>query len=619
MIATWRKIPDLLTRRQRLRFGLLVLLMAAMAASDLAGVALVLPFLAIVANPDVVENREWLSAAYESFGFADTFAFLQALGFLVFVIVMASIAIRALTFHQVTVFARGAAMTLGAALLRRYLSQPYVWFLRQHSADLGKTILEEVHDVTVGAIAPAMRLLANVMVLTCLFGLLIALEPVGALVMGVFLCAGFAVIYVRLDAFLARTGRDRRVAKREKHQITAEAMTGIKEVKVMGLEDAYLRRFIGPSERVARHQATVTLLGEMPRYVLEALAFGGMLLFVLWLLHSREGRLDEALPVIGAFAFAGLKLMPTVQQIFQDLAQLRHNEPTLDGLRADLAGTDIEGSTDGREHRRGGVAPIPLTRELRLEGVGYRYPDAAHGALHGVDLTVPIGSSVGVVGASGAGKTTAMDIILGLLQPDEGRLLVDGTAIDATNVRAWQRGIGYVPQVIHLIDDAIAANIAFGEPAGRIDRAAVERAGRLASLAPFVETLPEGYDTWIGEGGVRLSGGQRQRIGIARALYRDPDLVVFDEATSALDTMTERAVIDAIRALSGRKTIVMVTHRLSTVAHCDRIAVLSEGRLVGTGDHATLAATNATYRALLEAAEGRPAERDARPAAATAP
>ena len=598
MRRTYARIFSLLDRTQRRHFALLVCAMLVMGVLDLAGVASIIPFLGVLANPEIIENRERLSWLYGTLGFQSTYGFLQFLGFAVFVVVMASIAVRAFTFYLVTRFARGVSTTLGIRLLRHYLARPFEWFLQQHSADLGKSVLSEVGQVVNGSIAPAIRVIANAVVLISLVGLLLYLEPLGAIAVGLLLGLCFGVIYARLRGHLLEIGRDRKEATRERYKITTEAMGGIKEVKILGLEDAFVKRFLDPSWRLARHQASVSLLGEMPRYVLEALAFGGMLLFVLYLLWTHDGGLDAVLPVLGAFAFAGLKLMPTVQILFRDFAQMRYGEPALEALHAELS-SGLKKTPRRRPDKR----PVRLRRELRLDGVRYGYPDAGRSALDGLTLAIPAGTSAGFVGPTGAGKTTAIDVILGLLVPQEGRLMVDDAEITDQNRHHWQAEIGYVPQSIFLSDDTVAANIAFGVAEAEIDREAVVRAAKLAHLDGFVETLERGYDTIVGERGVRFSGGQRQRIGIARALYRDPDIVVFDEATSALDTVTERAVMDAIRTLHGQKTILMIAHRLSTISHCDHIFMLKDGRLAGTGDYDTLARDNQAFQTLVAAAE----------------
>ena len=597
MKRTYARILALLDAKQRRNVGLLVVMMLVMGLMDLAGVASILPFLAVLGNPGIIEDRAALAWIYDGLGFTSNYAFLQFLGIAVFVVVMSSIALRALTFYFVTRFARGVATSLGIRLLRQYLARPFEWFLSQHSADLGKSVLAEVNQVVTGSIGPAIRIIANAIVLSFLVGFLLVLEPVGALVMGVLLGVCFGLIYRRLRGHLLEIGRDRKIATRERYKITTEAMGGIKEVKTLGLEDIFVKRFHDPSWRLARHQASVSLLGEMPRYVLEALAFGGMLVFILYLLWSHDGSLDTVLPVLGAFAFAGLKLMPTIQILFRDLAQIRFGEAALEALHDDLA-VPLPPTP---KRRLNGERPIRLQRELRMDRVSYTYPDAARPALDGLSLVIPAGTSAGFVGPTGAGKTTAIDVILGLLVPAAGQLSVDDTPITPENLHHWQAEIGYVPQTIFLADDTVAANIAFGE--AEIDHEAVRRAACLAHLDEFVETLPQGYDTVVGERGVRFSGGQRQRIGIARALYRNPDIVVFDEATSALDNVTERAVMEAIRTLHGQKTVIMIAHRLTTVAQCDTIFFLRDGRLDGTGDYDALAQENGAFRNLVAAAQ----------------
>ncbi|MGF1552478.1 MAG: ABC transporter ATP-binding protein [Paracoccaceae bacterium] len=593
MVSTLRLVLASLDRGRRRRFVVLLGLMLATGVAELVGVATVLPFLTVLADPEAIHDRALLGRLYEVFGFEQPFVFLQWLGAGIFVTVMLSIAFRAGTHYAMTRFIRGTATDLGRALLASYLARPYEWFLQRHSADLGKTVLREANDVVLGSIAPALRIVANLIVLALLTGFLLAVEPVGTLAMAAFLGAAFGLFYRRLQPFLETIGQDRRVANRERHQATAEAMGAIKEVKLHGLEETYLDRYAAPSRRLERHHAALALAGELPRYALEALIVGAMLLFTLWLLASRDGRLDEALPVLGAFGFAAVRLMPLMQTLFADVAKMRFGLPALIGIHDDLASAPTPRASDDRRVRLG--------RALELDAVSFRYEGADRAALQDVSLTIRAGESVGVAGPTGSGKTTLMDILLGLVEPQRGRLVVDGTAIDSATMRAWQRGIGYVPQSIYLFDDTIAANIAFGRKPGGIDPDAIERAARLANLHDFVEGLPMGYETAVGEAGVRLSGGQRQRIGIARALYRDPDVVVFDEATSALDPVTERAVIDAIRALSGRKTIFIVTHRLSTVAHCDRILLLNAGRLEAEGDHEGLSSRSPTFRSMLAA------------------
>ncbi len=598
MLATYRRIFSLLSGRDRRNFALLIAMMLAAGVAEVVGVAAIIPLFAVISDPASVGDSAILSTLYDWGGFTETRGFLGALCLGVFVVLLLSILIRVGTNYATARFTREVVLTLSQSLLTKYLRNPYEWYLARHSADLAKTLLAETKEVVNGSIAPAMKFVSDAIATLAMVLFLVRLEPVGALLTALLVGGGFTLIYWRLRDLLERIGEDRRLANRERFQIAQEALGGIKDVKVMELEESYIRRFHAPSRRLARHQAALQIIGEVPRYALEALGFGGMLLFLFFLLSTTGGDPGAVLPVFGAFALAGLRLLPTVQTLFRSSTQMRFHQSALEALFGELREPTAPGP------RPGGGRVLPLERSLALEDIRYSYPGAEGPSLRGIDLTIPARTSCGFVGSTGAGKTTLVDIVLGLLTPRSGRVVVDGTAVDGGNLRAWQRSIGYVQQSVHLVDDTIAANIAYGIPPDEIDMDQVVRAARLASLDDFAAALPEGYLTTVGDRGTRLSGGQRQRIGIARALYRDPEVIVFDEATSALDTVTERAVMDAIGALSGHKTVLIVTHRLSTVAACDQIVVLDGGRIEARGSYEELAAGGGTFAKLLHGARG---------------
>lgn len=593
MVRTYRQILSVLSGRDRRRFAFVIALMLAAGVADVVGVAAIIPLLAVLADPGVIEGSPLLARAYALGGFTSVRGFLGTLCVAAFAVLTVAVAVRVAAKYAAARFTRGVVLTLSQSLLTKYLRNPYEWHLGRHSSDLAKSLLAEIQEVVQGSVKPAMRFVSDGVAAAAMVAFLFYLEPGGALLVGGLVAGSFALVQSRLRRLLERLGEDRRRATRERFKIIQESLTGIKDVKILDLEDTYIDRFHHPSRRIAQHQATLELVAELPRYLLELLAFGGMLIFLFVLILMSQGDLGTVLPVFGAFTLAGLRLLPAVQVLFQSSARMRFGLPALDGLLAELR----EATGPGLEGARGHA--LPLHRELALENVRYAYPGAAAPILDGVSLRIPARTSCGFVGPTGAGKTTILDVILGLLSPSDGRLTVDGIPIDRTNLRAWQGSIGYVQQSIHLIDDTIAANIAYGVPTEKIDREAARRAARQASLHDFVETLPAGYDTVVGERGARLSGGQRQRLGIARALYRDPEVIVFDEATSALDTVTERAVMEALGALGGTRTVIVVTHRLSTVAACDKIAVIVDGRVDAEGTYADLARSNATFRTLL--------------------
>jgi len=418
----------------------------------------------------------------------------------------------------------------------------------------------------------------------------------------------YILLYTFLRKYLSRIGADRVQANQERFQISQEALGGIKEVKASNIETGYMMSFIKPSQRFARCLALNKIIAQVPRYILEAIAFGGILLIILILLAVRGGDLGQVLPTLGVFALAGQRLMPTLQMVYRSATKMRFGKPALDALYNDMENMDIEFKDIKQMYNIPDIAPLGLKQSLDLVDVDYWYPHADRPALQDLNLSISARSTVGFVGSTGAGKTTLVDLILGLLHPQFGQMLVDGQPIFTQNLSSpnsstdntsqitdkkllisWQRTLGYVPQEIFLADETIEANIAFGVPEEEISQDAVEQAARIAELHEFVQNeLSHGYQTVVGESGVRLSGGQRQRIGIARALYHDPDVLIMDEATAALDNVTEKAVMQAVHNLSNKKTIILIAHRLSTVQNCDQIYLLDHGKLAAQGTYLEL-------------------------------
>lgn len=592
MIKTLKKLLDLLTPHEYRRATLLLGMILVMALLDVVGVVSIMPFMAVLANPEVIKTNALLAQVYQILGFTDPHAFLFFLGVVVFVALLVSIAFKALTSYAQLRFTNMREYSIGRRLVAGYLYQPYEWFLNRNSADLGKTVVSEVNQVIGNAIMPMMQLFAHGAVVLALFTLLLVVDPLLALSVAGLLGLAYGLVYKFLRDYLARIGAERLAANKARFAVLSEAFGGIKEVKVAGLEADYIRRFECPAQRFASHQATASVISKMPRFVLEALAFGGILLVSLYLM-SGSGGLQKALPILALYAFAGYRLMPALQEVYGSITQLRFAGAGLDALHADLT------TLASPQQAVVNSPSIILQQTITLQDISYTYPKAAKPALVNLNLTIPARSTIGLVGATGSGKTTTVDLILGLLAPQRGTLAVDGTPIGSGNRRQWQKVIGYVPQHIYLADDTVAANISFGVARDKIDHNAVERAARIANLHEFVANeLPQGYETEVGERGVRLSGGQRQRIGIARALYHDPQVLILDEATSALDNLTEQAVMEAVNNLGHKITIILIAHRLSTVRECDQIYLLRHGRMVAQGTYEELTEQNETFRAM---------------------
>ena len=580
MFKTFAKIKALLDPRDYAKVFVLLFLMIVTAFMQTAGIASVMPFLAVLSNPEVIDTNAWLSKAFNYFDYQSKDHFLYSLGIAAFVVFMLGTALQALTQWAMTRYSHLQQYELSRRLMADYLRRPYSFFLNRNSGDLAKNVLQETTQAINGGLMPAMRLVSQVLLAGAIVALLVAIYPFLAMTVAITLGSVYGLIYVLARKWLNKIGKDRVQANRERFTVAAEAFAGSKEIRLLGREFDYLERYRNPSKRFAKHQANSVLLQNLPQYAIDAIAFGGILLVVLYLMDGHGG-IETALPLIGAYGLAGRQLIPAFQKIFGSVAQMRFNAAAVDNILADLG--DQTGSI-ALPHRSKKIPPLIPSNRIMLDGITYHYPGGEEAALNQLSLSIQANTTVGFVGPSGAGKSTLVDLLLGLLPADKGEIYIDDQPLTETNTRNWQAAIGYVPQHIFLADQSVAANIALGLPESQIDQIAVEKAARLANLHDFViSQLPQGYETIIGERGVRLSGGQRQRIGIARALYRDPAVIFFDEATSALDNATERAVMEAIHNLSGTKTILLVAHRLSTVKPCDCIYLLVGGELTEQG------------------------------------
>lgn len=581
MRDTFIKIMDILPASQKRQVGWLLAMSTLTALLETAGVVSIVPFMMVVSNPQILHQNGWLSHLYAASGVDHENYFLFLLGAITFTILVAGNGFKALNSWLINRFTFRTGHEISMRLIRSYLAQPYEYFLTHHSAELGKNILAEVQQVTGGVLRPGMTALTRLVIAVFLATLLLLADPLLALTVVIVLGGGYGVIYGATRVYLARSGQERVAVNRERYHVTAEAFAGAKEMKLKGLENAYAARFEKPSLRFARIQSVNQALSELPRYGLEVIAFGGILIIVLYLLVVHEG-LGNALPMIALYAFAGYRMLPTLQEVFAGFAKMRFGKPALDLLHKDMMGKAGAVPPPAQP-----VEPLPFLDCIHLDRVNYGYPSGDRSVLHDVSIEIRRGMRVAFIGPTGSGKSTIVDLILGLLLPSSGWVIVDGTPLrDPSTIRRWQRQIGYVPQHIFLADDTISANIAFGQAPGTADSTAVEKAARMAQLHDFiVSELPQGYDTKIGERGVRLSGGQRQRLGLARALYGDPQVLVLDEATSALDNDTEAAVMDALGGLGSDKTIIMIAHRLSTVRRCDVLFKLKSGRIVASGTH----------------------------------
>ncbi|MEM7777763.1 MAG: ABC transporter ATP-binding protein [Pseudomonadota bacterium] len=595
MLNTYRKLLEMMLPRERTRFWILVGVTFFLSLMEVASVISILPFLRLLSEPSLIETNDWLAWAYATGGFSSSLSFLIWVGVVVLFVTVLGLVLKTVSIWLTTRFALMRSYSFSARLLSTYLHQPYEWFLARHSSELGNAILSEVDRVVVDALLPAVRLIPQVFTVVLLVVALCFLEPQIAIGGAVLIGGVYGAIYFLVRRVMTRIGAIRMEANRIRFHVVQEATGGLKELKIMGLESGFLGRFRIAALRMARAQTRGQVIINVPRQVIEAVAFGGILLLILFLLARDGGDISALVPTLGLVAAAGLRLIPAMQEVFRRGASIRQSAAPLARIHGDLTGLP---AADPEALRAANKEPkLHLTEALEMDAVQYSYPETNRAALDKISLKIEARKTIGIVGGTGAGKTTFVDIILGLLAPESGEMRVDGRTVTPENRRAWQKTLGYVPQVIFISEGTIAENIAFGVPEDEIDMAAVERAARIAALHDFVEAeLPDGYSTTVGERGVRLSGGQRQRIGIARALYSDPTTLLFDEATSALDTLTEAAVMEAVQKIAGQKTILMIAHRLSTVRHCDTIFLMRHGRVEASGTFDELVEKNEEFR-----------------------
>jgi ABC-type multidrug transport system fused ATPase/permease subunit len=594
-----RELFDMLDSRERWQLVGLTGCMLIMAVLEMTGIASILPFMQVVSRPNLIAENHWLASVYTRLEFSSTESFLLFLGVVLLVLIAINNAFSAFTTWLMYRFAWGQNHRLSLRLLRGYLERPYAYYLDQNTAQLNRNILTEVQSVIQGVILAILRFVARLLVAVLIIGLLAVVDVRIALIVGLVLGSAYGSIYVMLKRRQRQLGRVRLRENGRRFQIAGEALMGIKDVKVLGRERAFLERFREPSWLYCQATASNQIVSVLPRYALETIAFCAILLIVLYSLQASRN-LNEVIPVLTLFAFAGYRLIPTLNELFMSAVQVRFHRAALEILHADLlAINEIRSEKrDDPAHNDGAQQAIRLRRELRLKDISFTYPGASIPSVHDLDLTIRARQVVGLVGETGVGKTTLVDLILGLLEPTAGNLEIDGVALGRDRTKAWQRSCGYIAQEIFLSDDSIRANIAFGIPDASIDLTAVENAARMAHIDEFVNTLPEGYDTIVGERGIRLSGGQRQRIGIARALYHDPEVLVMDEATSSLDGVTETAVMETIQRFSKMKTIIVIAHRLTTVRMCDVIHLMKDGRILASGTYEELESENVHFRAM---------------------
>lgn len=590
-----KKLHEMLTPQQRQRYRLLQLLFCFTAVMQVGGAASIAPFVALLSNRRLIHDHPAFNFFYRLGGFTDDISFIIGFSVLVMGVIVVSNAVLAFSTWVTLMFSIGVGQEFQRVIFRDYLHRDYVYFSRMNSSDLIAIVTQEAPRLVYNVLMPYLNLFAQGLIILIIAAGLLYLDWVLALSSLVVVGGGYLLVFKLIKSRLIAHGENIWKTNNRRLRLLTESLGGIKEVKLLGTERMYEEEIARVNRQGLRSTSMIGLAGDLPKFVLESVAFCAMLVLAIYLL-AKGSDTNATVALLSLYAMAGYKLLPAAQTIFKAASQMRANSDVVHALYDQvLHGRKMESAVAAQ------AQPQPrekITGEIALVDVMYQYPGAEHPALKNVNLRIAQNTLVALVGPSGAGKSTLADLLLGMLEPTAGKFHVGGQRIDRHNVRDWQKNLGYVPQTIFILDDSVAANIGFGSP-GALDPEAVRNAARLASIDKFVEGLPGQYSYGVGERGALLSGGQRQRIGIARALYRDAGVLIMDEATSALDGMTENEIMATIADLKSVKTIIMVAHRRSTIECADQVVFVKDGAVHDVGTFKELSARNAEFRKLV--------------------
>lgn len=586
------KLKRLFSRTDKFRILMLFTMMLFSGIFEVVGVGMVPAFIAIVGDPTRVLRYEKLAPIFESLNIVDnrTLLIYGALLLVAIFIFKNSFLLFLKYFESRFIYNRRYLFSI--RLMRAYMQAPYTFYLQRNTSELLRNSTSEVNILINNVLGPTLKILKDSILALSIVVFLFFVEPVITMFVAVFMGGAAAIFLFLTQKKMKQYGEQEQEYRKQMLKAARQGFGGIKDARVLNREEDFIEAFREMAFKSSRLQMLRTFISNIPRPVIESIAVISIIIIAL-VMVLQDRPIADIVPIIALFGIAIVRIMPAIQQITQMVTELRYHivsvNPVYDDLE-ELKNAQREFKADRKKNEK-----TTFNNSIEIKDLYYNYPNSEEQALKGVSLEIQQGKAVAFVGSSGAGKTTIADVILGLLEPQQGDILVDGTSI-FSSISAWQRNIGYIPQFIYLSDDTLRRNIAFGLPDSRIDEEKILKAVELAQLRELVDRLPDGLDTRVGERGTRFSGGQRQRVGIARALYHDPQVLVMDEATSALDNITEGHIIEAIEALKGDRTIIMIAHRLTTVINCDSLIFMENGVVIDKGSYEELLKRNEKFR-----------------------
>jgi len=586
---------ELLTNKQIQKFYLLQILFAITALIQVAGIVSLAPFITLISDPSLIETNEYINWAYTFGGFKGKNQFFMFFSLMIMIMVIIGNSAGALSTWGLLKYSVRIGADLQNRVFGNYLKNDYIFFAGSNSSSLISVLTQEIPRFVYMVLQPFLHLTSQLFVGIIIVAGLAYVDIFLAIISTTVIGGIYILIFKYLKLGLVRHGQTLSDVNVKRLKLLNEGISGVKQVKLIGSEFWYESEFKKINERGLNSSAYIGLSGDLPRYLVESVTFLAILGLALYLLQKYDSS-AQIVSILSLYAMAGYKLLPAMQTIYKSYSQIKANGMVIVELKRELCRTDVE--IENQESAEFDRLWESNEFSIDLNNIHFRYPGASGNALVGLSTKIMSGTMTAIVGGSGAGKSTLVDIILGLLFSQNGDLIIAGVKVNRNTCRSWQKCIGYVPQLIYIIDDTFTANIAFGIPARDVDMNRVIAAAKGACLYDYIITLPEGFDYKVGENGAQLSGGQIQRLGIARALYRDPQVLILDEATSALDNNTEFQIMNELVRLAQNKTIIMIAHRLSTVKYADNVIFLEDGRIIGEGTFDHLSATNEKFSEL---------------------
>ena len=584
---------SLLTPTQRKGFYLLQVLVIIMTFAEIVSIVSIVPFMTIVGDPSVLEKDNLLSILFLKSNIDDPYEFIFYLGFICLATLAIATLISMFITWRLTMFANKVGVEIGDRLYTYYLNQDWLFHTIGNSSNLTKKIANESTRLTSEILVPLMLMNSRIVLTFFIVFLMFLHDPFVLMIILLVFSLSYIILFKFIRQRLVINGKNISNMFLERFKLMSEGFGGIKEVLLLGRSNYFKERFNKAGNILSHSLGTNRAMEKTPRYFMEWLGFTIIIVLVLYLLKTSQGNLGIILPVLSAYALAGMKLLPALQQIYHSIAQVKGNISAYETIQEDLKNSN---ATETSQKVETNQQVWSKHNEINLKNITFNYPDKANPAIENISLTIKPNTTVGFVGTTGSGKSTLIDIILGLIKPKQGEIAIDGTPLTKKNLRMWQNKIGFVPQTIFLTEDTIAENITFGIPQDLIDYVQIKKVLKLAHLEEWVSQLEKGVYTKVGERGVQVSGGQKQRIGIARALYNEADVLVFDEATSALDGITEKNIMNAINKFTGQKTLIIIAHRMKTVEKCNQIFMMENGRVVDRGTYQQLLEKNEQFK-----------------------